>query len=337
MVERFQDILDESIDSIISGRETVESCLAKRPDAGRELEPLLCIAYQSRGALKIEVPEGVREATREKVLAKAREMSCTGRAASRHKLQSEKRRFLLRPVAIVTALTVMLFAGTAVAATMSAPDNILYPLKEGLEEMRVAIAFDKLDKAGIEVGHAESRLDEIESMVDQNKPEYVQSLLLNYDSHMTKAITLVKEASEEGRDTAEMETVIKEVQERHDSLLRGLFDRVPDDVRDVLREAMRKAGLSEETGPMIPVPGHDPGAQGGQGDESQKMTPGGATPESGGMPGNNETGIPGPGHEEIPPDTGGMTNNENMPFIPFDGSFTQKNDSKTVGVSTVTG
>lgn len=302
--ERLQDILDECIASVLSGRDTVESCLAERPDVAGELEPLLRTVAQNLEELRVVAPDSFRETTRGKLMEKAREKSGARFAKNRRRPWTGKRSFLLRPVAIASILIVMLFAGTAVAATTASPDSPLYPIKRGLEEVRTATTLTDLGKVEIEANHANTRLDEIENMIDENKPEYVQDLLLKYDSHIIKAVTIAAGARDGGKDTAEVEATIREVQERHDRLLLGLLERVPEHVQEVTRDAMTAASPDREIETVDPALKDSQGVQGEQPGGSQ-MIPGGIQPEGGSSPGSGGSGMPDFGPGEATPGGGG--------------------------------
>ncbi|MBK5225429.1 MAG: hypothetical protein JJD96_02505 [Thermoleophilia bacterium] len=224
---------------------------------------------QLQAALQMEVPADARGRIRAEVMAGAEHTLAEqrfGRSSGRRRIR------LLRTVAIAAAFALLLFASTVMAATSAQPDSRLYPLKQKTEEARVVLAYQGLDQAQVEVGHASRRLDEIEQMVRQGKPEYVPGLISNYDQRMSKAKYLINEAAARGEDTSEVDNMMAMTGARHDDILRGIIlDGLPDPVAEAVRQAL---GIS-----VTPESG---GLGGGM--------PGGVDSGSGGMPASESDG-----------------------------------------------
>ncbi|MHB9112889.1 MAG: DUF5667 domain-containing protein [Thermoleophilia bacterium] len=256
MTDHIQDILDRCVDAVIEGNESIDSCCAKYPESAPVLEPLMRVEFQARSALEVEAPGEAKITAREEGLSRARDLFSAKRAAPRRLEMTGRRSFMLRPVAIAAAFMVFLFAGTAVAATMAEPDSALYPLKQQMEEVRTVLAMHKFDKARVENDHANARLDEIATMVAKNKAEYLPDLLERYNSHMDTAMTLIGEIAQENGDTVQLEALLRATQYRHDYLLLGLIDQIPEEVEDPALDALRQSGQVFETG----APGTLPGA-----------------------------------------------------------------------------
>ena len=280
MSEHIQDILDQCVDAVVAGEESIDSCCARYPELAPVLEPLMDIEIQARAALAVAVGEQAKAGAREAVLARARDLSGARADSSRWTLKTARHRLSLRPVAIAATLMAFMFTGTAVAATMAGPDSILYPLKQQMEAARTVLALQDADKAAVEIGYANARLDEVAGMVADNKPEYVPALLDRYDSHMDAAAALMDKVREQGGDTDQMEALITSTRYRHDYLLMALSRQVPAEVGDIMRRSV--TGDTPDTVPSAPGSGNaqpprnaQPPAAAGDGmpDESRDQAP----------------------------------------------------------------
>ena len=78
----FDNILDECLERILSGGETVAQCLAGYPEHASELEPLLETAYITRQATSITPRAEFREKARHEFSQALQDLS-TGFAAQR--------------------------------------------------------------------------------------------------------------------------------------------------------------------------------------------------------------------------------------------------------------
>lgn len=235
MTEESRDILDDCLDRMFSGQESIEACLEPYPEHREELEPLLSLAKKSSDALAVEISPEAKAAGKAAVLAR------TGRPRSEQSALFPLRRLLLRPVFAGTVLVLLLFGGTAMAAAGAQPDSQLYPVKLFLEDIRTAIAIQDLDQARVEVGHADARLDELESMLGKGKPEYVPALLVDFDGDIGSAIRDVDDAETGGKDTAGVRTRIADVQSRHDRIVLAIEDDIPEDIRTEIEDDIAAA------------------------------------------------------------------------------------------------
>lgn len=255
MAREFADILDDSLDRTLNRGESIDACGSRYPEAAAELKPLLELALQGRSALAVESPAEAMAAAREKVMTRARSIASGGREAPVRLPWPGGRRFLLRPLAIGAALVALLSAGTAAAATAAGPDSSLYPLKQRLEDISRVMAAQDLDRARVEVGRADKRLDETLGMMDKDKPEYVPELMSRFDTHIETAASLAVEASDKGDDAGEVEEMISAARERQRQILGEIESRLPDEVRKAVKEDMEKPDSESSHGPGQGLPG----------------------------------------------------------------------------------
>ncbi len=161
-----EEIIANCIDEILAGNSTLEDCLARYPYLGDELRSLLEIA----GGIQPEVTAPTNEF---KWRARARLVETMQYPA----VDAERSRpdvfgwlRLLVPAKglsytfITAALVLALFisGGTTVYASQeSLPDDVLYPVKTGVENLRLALTRTPEARASLHLELAERRIEEV--------------------------------------------------------------------------------------------------------------------------------------------------------------------------------
>lgn len=234
-----------------------------------------------REALQVEAPAEAKKSVREMVTAGAQEILREREAASSE--AGFRRRYaswrILKPVGLAAASFVLLFTGTALAATNAGPDSYLYPLRQRMEEARAALAIQNLDKANAEAGHANARLDEISEMAGKGKAEYVPDLLRRYETHINTAQTMADQAGAHGEDTSAINELIATTRSRHHDLLKSLEEM------ELLPEEFREGAKSE------PKEDNDVGPESHDGNGSNEQPAGGyAGSQNSGSSGGSRAG-----------------------------------------------
>lgn len=169
-----EEILAICIEEIRSGKSTVEDCIARYPEFGKELQSLLKIT----SSLKVEI---VKPSMEFKQRAKRRlfeEMQSSPEKIS----QSILIRHKLSPVGWIAGVLIgLLFfgvagAGAVYAAQGSLPGDILYPVKTGVENLQLAVTPGAEAKANLHLKLAQRRIDEATRQVKLNRDINVQAL-----------------------------------------------------------------------------------------------------------------------------------------------------------------
>ncbi len=183
----FDNILDECLERILTGGESVEQCLARYPQWARELEPLLQASLFARKASSIEPRPEFRERARYQMRAALQEMA-----------EKRERRFSLfrwQPqwVTAVIAVLVLVVAsgGTVAASGNSMPDEILYPVKLATERVRLTLTPSALGKAELYLELADKRVAEIIVMANRGKAEHVEQVARRLNIYLAQAADLV--------------------------------------------------------------------------------------------------------------------------------------------------
>jgi hypothetical protein len=190
--KEFDNILDECLERIVLGGETLEQCLERYPEQADELKPLLETVLVVKEASAVE--------PRPDFKARARYQF---RSALGEKAAPKRRPFfgwLPRWATALTIILVVLLAGggTVVAASNSMPDSILYPVKLATEEVRLAFTPSQLGKARLCSGFADERVAEIVYMAEMGDAERVEATTERLDDRLE---TLAELAS--GLETGE--------------------------------------------------------------------------------------------------------------------------------------
>lgn len=194
--KEFDNILEECLERVLTGGETVEQCLASYPEQAAELEPLLQTALLAKGAVDIKPRPEFRARARYQFQSALREME----------LKRERRFFGGQPrwATVVIAVVVLLVASssTVMAASNSMPDGPLYPVKLATEAVRVALTPSDLGKAELYVKLADKRVAEIARMADKGKAEQVEKTAERFNAHL---IAMASLAAPRGREVVPQE------------------------------------------------------------------------------------------------------------------------------------
>jgi hypothetical protein len=179
------NILEECLERILSGGETIEQCLASYPGQAVELESLLRMAIAAKKASAISPPSEFREKARNQFRAALWEME----------QKKEHRGFFgwqPRWATVMVAVLVLLLAGsgTVVAASNSMPDEPLYQVKLATEAVRLTLTPSVLGKAELYASLADERVAEIVNMAEEAKPEQVDRVAERLNDHLIAMASL---------------------------------------------------------------------------------------------------------------------------------------------------
>lgn len=156
MSERYEDLVEEGLDSITSGRTGIDDFLAAHPLEANELRPVLEAAIAVAQAVDVQPRSAFRYAAR---------------ADFADQIQARSRKpwffawtLALRPIAVALLALVIVTSlgfGTVGASEDATPDQPLYGVKMAQESFRLAIARDDLERAALRARFAERRVDEL--------------------------------------------------------------------------------------------------------------------------------------------------------------------------------
>ena len=176
--KQFNIILDECLERLLTGEETVEQCLQRYPEYGAELEPMLRTAMIMNRAVDVKPSADFR--------AKARYQLQTMMAESK----SLKRNNVFVPrwaMAVCAVLLVfVLGGGTVLAADGSMPGSPLYVVKLVTENVRIKLAGSEEKKVELYATMADRRVTEMAKMVDEGKTGNLEASAQRLNNYYAK-------------------------------------------------------------------------------------------------------------------------------------------------------
>ena len=184
----FDQVLDECLDRVLAGGESVETCLQRYPGHASELATLLHLALESKRALGF-TPSAA---------AKARARLLLQAAIARQETRKERRwhwprlpRMAGAPRWAVSAAAVVILmgiggSGIVAASSDSMPDEPLYPVKRAVEDARLVFTFSSDSKAQLHAKYADRRVAEIAVLSRKGKSHRVESSTADLDLHLRR-------------------------------------------------------------------------------------------------------------------------------------------------------
>lgn len=201
-----EHILQTCLDLIQTRQETVDSVLARYPEHADEIRPLLEAASWLYGQREALAPRpGFVAESRQRLMARIAVEKSSNRAQAPParafgwwdalvSLFSQKR-FAYR-FALATLLLVFLVvstSGVAAAAQWTIPGDTLYPVKTSIEQAQLALTFSEAHRAQLYITFSGRRLVEIQSLVIENRFEYLHSAINQFDSQEKEATRLLRD------------------------------------------------------------------------------------------------------------------------------------------------
>ncbi len=173
--KQFNTILDECLERLLTGQETVEQCLQRYPEYATKLEPLLKTATIVKKAIDIEPSADFRTKARYQLEAIMAESKTPRRAV----------RFAPRwAIAVCAVMLVFVLGGsTVLAANGSMPGNPLYAVKLATENLSIKLAGSVEKKAELYVTLANRRVTEMAWMVNNNKTRNLEAAATRLDNY----------------------------------------------------------------------------------------------------------------------------------------------------------
>lgn len=185
--KEFFNILDECLERILTGGETVEQCLASYPEHAAALEPLLQTALDAKETLEIAPRPEFKERARYQIFTELRDIE--ERKQRRFALFGWQPRWATAAIAVLVLL--MASGGTVAASGNSMPDQPLYPVKLATERVRLALTPSELGKAEYYAELVDRRVSEIVSMADKGKLKHMEKTTERLNNQLVAMTVLV--------------------------------------------------------------------------------------------------------------------------------------------------
>ncbi len=242
MAERLDRILAHCLEEIDAGRLTMEACLERYPAHREELERLLTAALALRQAPYVEPSPAFRSSTRRRLLARLPARPHAVRRPARSRWQGLLPRARRRPALAWVALAllaIILLTGTGVAYASSSalPGDALYPLKTGLEDLRVKLTPQGPAALELRLSLAERRLSEAQALSATGRYEEMESALTAFGDQVAEAESMLQMLAQDDPQAQALAEGMSTRLDRADQVLSSLAARVPDAARGAIERA----------------------------------------------------------------------------------------------------
>ena len=198
-----EDALQDCLEAIFQGGQTLDQALARHPHLRQELLPLLESALWVRSQRGDFSPSPQRRAAlRERVLNSIQTQPLPQDQPIARSQWSPRQAQARRPawlwiaaVLVFINLLVFTITGMALAAQNSLPGDSLYAVKEAVEEARVLLTWDAARRARLRLEYAERRLAEVTRLSQQGRFNETPPALRNYEVQLHLALQEAESAA----------------------------------------------------------------------------------------------------------------------------------------------
>ncbi len=142
---------------------------------------------------------------------------------------------LVRALAVLIIL-VVLGSSAVVASAQSLPNEVLYPVKIAIEQVRLALSPDQLTRGELSLNFADERLNEVQRLIDRGEGTKAAGTLDAFAEQIQSAAELVHGSP----SSAERETLLVRLQisiDRSDEMLVNSEGQLPSSARPAIQRA----------------------------------------------------------------------------------------------------
>ncbi len=206
-----------------------EECLARYPDQRTALSELLPVAQALRSAPTMMPSLDFRLDARRRLLAQLPAR------------QSRRTTRLTRPALFARAVMVFLLlvgCATSVATTsaQALPNDILYPMKRTIEQIRLAFATDDVHSSKLHLAFATERLNEVERLIELGRGGDASAALEDLVSQI-QSVVLIAQTMPATTERAGLIARVTESIKSSDGVLSATQARLPESAQDAVTRA----------------------------------------------------------------------------------------------------
>lgn len=199
-------ILQDCLAKIRSGEETLDSALAHYPQKTGDLRPLLEAALwiQSRQDA-LQPRPGFASSSRRRLVEHIQQEQFTEPTSENmtwweNILKTLSTGFQQKRLAaqLVTALALVLAllltaggTGIARASQDALPGDLLYGVKRTIEKAELALTPDEAGKAEVYIKNARNRLEEVQSLLEENRTEHIGETVSLFEDQVYRAVSII--------------------------------------------------------------------------------------------------------------------------------------------------
>ncbi len=240
MTDSFDHLLDQCLMDVLSGRATVDGCLARHPAQAAQLEPVLRAAARLHAVPPLAgLTPARRQALENRVMARlsprknyrpAQQPGTTGLSFWQRRLT-----WAAASVMAVVALT----ATTVGASAGSLPGDLLYPVKQATEQVTLALTPSDARPA-VHAELAQRRLQEFAALMDRG--EVMPDLLHDASNQLNLAL------DENNTLTPDQQATVLKAVEQLDTPQIDAVNTALDQALEAVNAARSKAPLNASDG-----------------------------------------------------------------------------------------
>ena len=244
--EELEQIFETCLEQIQSGHETIESALARYPEAAEALRSRLEAALwldERKGSL--DPRPGFVSASRGRLVSQIKRDMATQSAMTKapkeswfvhfwHQLVPQGpgagRRFAFQLALILVFLFTTLSGGRQIvlAAQYAIPGDTLNPVRIALERVEMVTTLDLAEEIRLHVEFAHTRLEEVQALVLEGRYTYVPQTLARFGAHVNQAVSKLETlARRDAGKAVAMASLMHESFSEQAVLLDILMDTVP--------------------------------------------------------------------------------------------------------------
>lgn len=145
------------------------------------------------------------------------------------------------PLVVIVAAGIIGTSGVTVAASQkSIPGDTLYGVKQATENVRVAAAISKKDKAKVHLDIAEEKVKEIEKLEEKGKVDKIAEAAQNLEESQDQALELTETVRSEGENVEELVERLEVQTKRQQTVFTRISPKIPVQVGESLRKSLEQ-------------------------------------------------------------------------------------------------
>ena len=222
-------VLTECIQDIKTGKITLSECLERYATKYPEIRSLLELAAGIRQTPQARFKDSEKNRVKARMMQEIIHISENQFASRKLNTFSFWRHTVwVRVVAIALAVCLLLTgstAGTVYAAQHSLPGDVIYPVKTGIESLRLAFAPDAATRTDLNMQFAQRRLEEMNQVAHVNQ-QSTQTALEGYTGNVDAAIQQLSGISTPVVYSDSLETLLNELKKQM-TFCDGIVDTDP--------------------------------------------------------------------------------------------------------------
>ena len=146
-----------------------------------------------------------------------------------------KPRFAFSTAVLMITLFAFLFGGagmTAMAAQSALPGDILYPVKTGIESVQLVLSASAAERAELQMGFAERRLEEIAGLVEGGQFDQIPPTTDSFEAHIRLVMVEVEDLrNQDPQQAADLSNRVSSAFARYGLNLSSMMEQLPEEIQ----------------------------------------------------------------------------------------------------------